>query len=117
MYRRFLSVFSMALVVLVSSGFQFGRPYQQTPVYKDPTRSVADRVTDLMSQMTLDEKIGQMTLVEKGSIHQSDIAAMGIGGLLSGGGGYPTPNNAQSWAAMVDGFQKQALTSRLGIPE
>ena len=35
--------------------------------------------------MTLDEKIGQMTLVEKKGIAPDDITALGIGGLLSGG--------------------------------
>jgi beta-glucosidase len=66
--------------------------------------------------MTLAEKIGQMTLVEKGSIVAEDLARWAIGGLLSGGGGYPEPNTPETWAAMVDGFQAQALQSRLGVP-
>jgi beta-glucosidase len=67
--------------------------------------------------MTTAEKIGQLTLVEKNSIKADDIAPLGIGGLLSGGGGYPlSGNSAEGWAAMVDGYQKQALSSRLGIP-
>jgi beta-glucosidase len=40
--------------------------------------------------MTLAEKIGQMTQVEKGSIAPGDITALFIGSLLSGGGGSPT---------------------------
>jgi beta-glucosidase len=84
--------------------------------YKNPELPVADRVEDLMARMTLDEKIGQMTLVEKNSINAADIATLGIGGLLSGGGGFPQPNTPQSWAEMVDGFQGQAMESRLGIP-
>ena len=87
-----------------------------TPLYKDSSKTTADRVADLLAQMTLDEKIGQMTLVEKGSIKAPDIGPLGIGALLSGGGGYPTPNTAEAWAGMVNGFQKQALASRLGIP-
>ncbi|HLY25941.1 MAG TPA: glycoside hydrolase family 3 N-terminal domain-containing protein [Aggregatilineales bacterium] len=87
-----------------------------TPLYKDPTQAIPDRVNDLMSRMTLDEKIGQMTLVQKDSIKIPDIAGMGIGALLSGGGGYPTPNTPEAWAAMVSGFQEAALTSRLDIP-
>ena len=30
-----------------------------TPLYKDPSQSVAARTTDLLSRMTLDEKIAQ----------------------------------------------------------
>ena len=36
--------------------------------------------------------------------------------MLSGGGGNPTPNTSAAWAAMVRGFQEEALASRLGIP-
>lgn len=78
---------------------------------------VETRVDDLISRMSLAEKIGQMTLVEKGSIKPSDIAELGIGGILSGGGGYPEEGNTpELWAEMVNGFQEEALKSRLGIP-
>lgn len=37
--------------------------------------------------------------------------------MLSGGGSTPLPQaTAQDWMNMVDGFQKSALTNRLGIP-
>lgn len=84
--------------------------------YKNPALPVAERVSDLLARMTLAEKIGQMTLVEKGSINPDDIGARYIGGLLSGGGGYPNPNTPEKWAEMVDGFQANALETRLGIP-
>src|SRR5579864_4028633 len=111
MFRRLVTL--LALVTIASANMLARAQQSSTPIYKDPTRSVADRVNDLMPRMTLDEKIGQMTLVEKNSIKIPDIAPMGIGGLLSGGGGYPNPNTAVAWAQMVDGFQKQAMTSRL----
>jgi beta-glucosidase len=84
--------------------------------YLEPDLPVAQRVDDLLSRMTLAEKIGQMTLVEKNSISVDDIADRGIGGLLSGGGGSPLENSPQGWAAMVEAFQDEALASRLGIP-
>jgi beta-glucosidase len=36
--------------------------------------------------------------------------------VLSGGGSVPTPNTPEEWANMVDGFQRAALNTRLGIP-
>ncbi|HKY54901.1 MAG TPA: glycoside hydrolase family 3 N-terminal domain-containing protein [Anaerolineales bacterium] len=67
--------------------------------------------------MTLDEKIGQMTQVEKDSIKPGDITKYFIGSILSGGGGSPNGNNTpEGWAAMIDGFQDEALATRLGIP-
>lgn len=77
---------------------------------------IEKRVEDLLERMTLDEKIGQMTQVEKNSITPEDVANYFIGSILSGGGGNPSPNNPESWAAMTGSFQKAALTTRLGIP-
>ncbi len=73
-------------------------------------------VDSLLARMTLEEKIGQMTLVLNSSVKTGDIKKYFIGSVFSGGGGYPTPNTAESWAAMTDGFQKEALTTRLEIP-
>lgn len=74
------------------------------------------RADALLSQMTLDEKIGQMTQVEKNSIQPGDIAKYYIGSILSGGGGSPKTNSVEAWVEMVDAFQKEALATRLGIP-
>lgn len=84
--------------------------------YRNPTLPIETRVEDLLARMTLDEKIGQMTLVEKNSIARPDITDYSIGGLLSGGGGAPNDNSMEGWAAMIRGFQEYALESRLGIP-
>lgn len=87
------------------------------PPYQDPSQPVATRVADLLSRMTLDEKIGQMTQVERTALTtQSDIATYNLGSLLSGGGSAPATNTATGWADMYDGYQRTALTNRLGIP-
>ncbi|NPV66037.1 MAG: hypothetical protein HPY64_02690 [Anaerolineae bacterium] len=93
-------------------------PLPSGALYRDSTASIDDRVEDLLARMTLAEKIGQMTLVEKNSIRRADITALGIGGLLSGGGGYPDRfnNTPEAWAEMVNSFQAEALRSRLGVP-
>ncbi|MGH1493569.1 MAG: glycoside hydrolase family 3 protein [Acidimicrobiales bacterium] len=66
--------------------------------------------------MTLAEKVGQMTQVEKNSITPDQVAEFSIGSVLSGGGGNPTPNTASDWRAMVESFLAGALRSRLRIP-
>jgi beta-glucosidase len=73
-------------------------------------------IQNLMSQMTLAEKIGQMTQPEKNSVKPGDVARLALGSVLSGGGGNPEPNTPASWRAMVSGFIAEARTSRLGIP-
>ena len=91
-------------------------PASGAPAYRDPTVPVEQRVEDLLSRMTLEEKIGQMTQVEKGSIVSQDITHRYIGSILSGGGGSPPNNSPEGWAEMTDGFQQYALNTRLGIP-
>jgi beta-glucosidase len=93
-----------------------GPPVPPDAVYKQADRPIDERVDDLLARMSLAEKIAQMTLVEKNSIVDEDLTRLGIGGLLSGGGGSPDENTPAAWAAMVDGFQEHALASRLGIP-
>jgi beta-glucosidase len=88
------------------------------PVYRDATQPVAKRVKDLLGRMTLDEKIGQMTQAERGAVAGDPtlIAQLKLGSVLSGGGSTPTPNTPEAWVDMVNAFQEQALSTRLGIP-
>ena len=88
----------------------------QTPPYKDPSQPIATRVNDLMSRMTLDEKLGQMTQAERQSVSTAQITQFRIGSVLSGGGSAPSPNTATGWADMYDNFQRAALATPLGIP-
>jgi beta-glucosidase len=85
-------------------------------IYTDPSQPVEARVEDLLKRMTLDEKIGQMTQVEKNSIRTGDITKYYIGSILSGGGGSPFTNTPAAWYEMVAGYQDEALKTRLGIP-
>ncbi len=89
----------------------------ETALYRDASQPIEARVADLLSYMTLEEKIGQMTLVEKNSIKQpSDIATYHLGALLSGAGAKPEVNTPEGWRAMIDGYQAQAQGTRLRIP-
>ncbi len=85
----------------------------------DTTMTVDQRVTALLAQMTLDEKIGQMTQIEINTLkpNPAQVATGLLGSVLSGGDGNPNgANTAANWYDMVDGVQKQALGTRLGIP-
>jgi beta-glucosidase len=89
-----------------------------TKPYENPRLPVKQRVDDLLSRMTLEEKVGQMTQAERDSVTPDDtpITTLGLGSILSGGGSVPTPNTPEAWADMVDGFQRAALKTRLHIP-
>lgn len=85
-------------------------------IYRQDGISIKDQVSSLLGRMTLDEKIGQMTQVDKRAIEPSDVTRFFLGSVLSGGGSNPTPNNPQNWAKMVSRLQEAALKTRLGIP-
>ena len=80
-------------------------------LYKNPDLPVMDRVRDLISYMTMEEKIGQMTQVERKFLDgDENISKYFLGGSA------PKKNFPKSWADMYDRFQKVALSTRLGIP-
>ena len=86
-------------------------------LYKNSELPIMDRVRDLMTYMTIEEKVGQMTQVERQFLDGDDnISKYFLGSLLSGGGSAPAKNFPRSWADMYDRFQKVSLSTRLGIP-
>jgi beta-glucosidase len=92
-------------------------PAAVLPVYRDPSQPIELRVDDLLAQMTLQEKIGQMTQIEKNSLTPKVVTQYLLGSVLSGGDGYPAQDRAvPGWVDMVNSFQEAALATRLGIP-
>lgn len=86
-------------------------------VYTDASAPANERVEDLLSRMTLAEKLGQMTMVARdGRVTEADITRYHLGSLLSGGGSAPDPNTPEAWADMYDRYQNAALATRLSIP-
>lgn len=74
--------------------------------YLDNKLSTDKRVQMLLEQMSLEEKIGQMTMVERKYIRNKDISDFYIGAILSGGGSSPSPNNIESWRVMISNMQR-----------
>lgn len=108
------NVLRIALLVFLSVITLNG--YSQT--YLDPDAPVEERVDDLLSRMTLEEKAGQMTQAERENIvaHPSNIENLFLGSVLSGGGSTPEPNTVENWVEMYNDLQSRAMSSRLGIP-
>ena len=106
-----------ALAMAVAAPSAAPSPRDVLP-YQDSRQPAPARVADLLSRMTLEEKVGQMTQAERGAVsdNPSLITEWKLGSVLSGGGSTPTPNTAAAWADMVDRFQRAALNTRLHIP-
>jgi beta-glucosidase len=75
------------------------------------------RVEALLSRMTLEEKVGQMTQAEQDKLADvRDIETYFLGSLLSGGSSDPKTNSFEVWRDMYDRYQSHALKTRLAIP-
>jgi beta-glucosidase len=76
------------------------------------------KAESMLQQMTLDEKIGQMTQVDMYGVakHPEFIQQYFLGSMLSGGDSDPANNEARTWLDTVNGFQARALKTRLHIP-
>lgn len=74
------------------------------------------QIETLLQQMTLAEKIGQMTQAEKNSITPAEVTEFALGSVLSGGGGNPDDNTPNAWAAMVRAYLDAGQQTRLRIP-
>ena len=108
-------------LLCISTSYFDTTPTMTTPsadaLYLDSAQPIDARVADLLARMTLDEKIGQMTLVEKNSLKElTDVSEYSLGALLSGSGAKPTENTFVGWKEMTDTYQAQAAQSRLAIP-
>ncbi|MEA2444579.1 MAG: beta-glucosidase, partial [Thermoleophilales bacterium] len=112
-----VAVAALALVLAVAAGASSAATKRPLP-YEDASLPVSRRVDDLLSRMTLAEKVGQMTQTERYQVYDdtTPITTYGLGSILSGGGSTPAQNNPAAWADMVDRFQRAALATRLHIP-
>ena len=79
--------------------------------------AIEKKVDALLSQMTLDEKIGQMTQIDSGALSdKTELAKYFIGSVLSGGDSEIPDITAKGWGKYYDDCQSNALATRLKIP-
>ncbi|MFC3997720.1 glycoside hydrolase family 3 protein [Nocardiopsis sediminis] len=115
-FRRTTPMAAAGAAALLVLGSTPVHAQEADPPYRDSMRAVDDRVDDLMSRMSLDDKIGQMVQIERGAADAGEVAEHGLGAVLSTGGSAPDPNTPEAWADMYDGYQRAAVETPLGIP-
>jgi beta-glucosidase len=81
--------------------------------YAGPPGDVEARVAWLLAQMTLDEKVGQMTMAGWTSLTSvDDVGALRLGAL----GGAPEDTPPDQWLGIASAVRAQAAGTRMGIP-
>jgi len=80
-------------------------PVIDSAVPEDPEIETA--VSDILAQMTLEEKVGQMIQPDLREVTPEEAAEYKLGSLLNGGGSWPDNNKqatAADWAALADRY-------------
>ncbi|MCD4714118.1 MAG: glycoside hydrolase family 3 protein [Clostridiales bacterium] len=69
-----------------------------------------------LSDLTLEEKVGQMIQVERSGLSLSRVEALGIGSVLSGGGSVPGNGSISAWNEMMTEYAEASAGSSSGLP-
>jgi len=98
----------------------FAAAFSISAISAPTDKDIDRRVNELLQQMTLDEKIGQMTQVDSDALagNEGNVQKYFLGSVLSGGSSDPDggDNSPQSWLRYSAKFEAQALETRLKIP-
>ncbi len=87
-----------------------------TPAGAASLQSHDAKARPLLAQMTLAEKIGQMTQGDLGSLKDEDVEGYFLGSVLSGGDSDPGSNSFAEWRAAYERVQARTRKTRLRIP-
>ena len=88
----------------------------------DGQESVDGRVANLLSTMTLEQKVAQMIQGEIAHVTPEDVRRYGLGSVLNGGGSFPDKNkyaSLQDWVALADSYYLASVDTsegNAGIP-
>ena len=95
-------------------------PTVNSPIVID--EDVENKIDVLLSQMSVEQKVGQMIQAEVKSISPEDVGRFHIGSVLNGGGSWPTgevDGPLGGWLALANLFYKESMSTkkgRLAIP-
>jgi beta-glucosidase len=95
-------------------------PKQASPFALD--EGLEQRVTDLVNEMSLEEKVGQTIQADIGSITPAQVREYHLGSVLNGGNSAPGGDNRTTpgaWVALADEFwlaSTDKTDGRIGIP-
>lgn len=74
--------------------------------------AVEARIDDILSKMTLEQKVGQVIQADSGSVTAEEVKQYRLGSVLSGGNSAPGPEpyaDAQTWLEAADAYFEASL--------
>jgi beta-glucosidase len=79
--------------------------------------ALEQRVDSILSELTLEQKVGQMVQAEIQNVTPADVRDYHLGSILNGGGSYPNRSKASGvadWLALADAFYDASMDTSLG---
>lgn len=112
--RKDSRILLVLLAVFFSTAFTaLAQSQNPKPLYLDPKAAIEDRVNDLLSRMTIEEKIAQLQCASRQIQWGKNLTAEGLGGVAP----VLRQSVAKEAAEKANEIQKLALEkTRLGIP-
>ena len=92
-------------------------PHITSAFPKEP--DIEARVESTLAQMTLEEKVGQMTQAEIQYVTPAEVLQYHLGSVLNGGGSWPNGDKGapvQAWVSLADSLWTASMQDRLHIP-
>ena len=85
--------------------------------HQEGTDSIEQRVQEILSSMTLEQKVGQMMQGEIRYMTPNDVKDYSIGSVLNGGGAFPNDDqnaSIEDWLALADAYYSASMDSSAG---
>ena len=85
-------------------------PVAKSPVGLDPV--IEKRITDMLAQMTIEEKVGQVIQPEWKSIKPEEVTQYHIGSIENGGGAVPKGNKhatVKDWVDLIEPYYQASV--------
>ncbi len=107
-------VIGVVISLVISGGTAFAAvedwPVIQSAIPLDP--EMERDIAAIVAEMSLEEKIGQMTQVEIGEVTPEEITTYHIGSVLNGGGSWPGNEKharVEDWVSLADTFWEASM--------
>ena len=114
--KKFLLALAIAALGLCLAGCAHQPAWPRVPSAIARSDAVEAQVALMVSQMTLAQKVGQMTQPEIGHVTPAQVTQFYIGSVLNGGGSWPNGNRAASvgdWLALAERYHDASMATDL----
>lgn len=112
-------VFVCLVSALLASGTTAAATWPRAAIPKSNDAAATEaRVRAIVSSMTLEQKIGQMTQPDIRSVTPDDVRQYYIGSILNGGGAWPSMNmhsSVNDWLKLSDAFYRASMSTDMKV--